>query len=578
MQRQGDWLDRAMTFAVWFIGTFILLVILLAVTESFTPFRLAHGPVRTAFPIGALVISLAVAIWRSRRIVSAPKAAATAPDETPDDARTSRRRGLSGALVSETEPSPPRRAPDIGLNVEAMLAGVVAQVRREEELHDGTWPAPPAVRLVPQVPIRDQAAPRSWLGGRPRMPAHMPWPEVDGVPCDFFAQIALADLPEALWQGQGPREGWLAFFLQPTNYIQQLIHIPELGPARDAPNPPAQVDGWYNPYGWRRKDALQERTMVRALPEWPVDIVAFDPPEPESEDAEETQSVSSALYANGFDLADPAFHPFDWPGMLALVDSALEVLESHYGHELASPNLLEQQLAGLEKRLAAGAPLNEAGQPGEPDTPVQIEEMEHRAEALRELIPASAEQRKQGRAALEAVRQIAPDLHAAAATRPFTPDLAEQLMAYFGAIRWSKVLRKRDPEGRPGAELIETMVLPITAHHPDASLFAWDYHVLHFDIARHAYCRDVDSVPAAVRAVYEPLWRDMGTRSAPQLGGFPRGYVSEFSPDVDVVLLEVPSNSLMGWQFGDVDDVVLIIRNDQLAAGAFSEARLCVSN
>jgi hypothetical protein len=109
-------------------------------------------------------------------------------------------------------------------------------------------------------------------------------------------------------------------------------------------------------------------------------------------------------------------------------------------------------------------------------------------------------------------------------------------------------------------------------------LFAWDYHVLHFDMARHDYCRDIANLPAATRALYEPLWRDFGMKSAPQLGGFPRAYVNAFSPDVHAMVLELPSNQLMGWMFGDVDNMVLMMTREQIAAGEFAEAQYDASN
>ena len=127
-------------------------------------------------------------------------------------------------------------------------------------------------------------------------------------------------------------------------------------------------------------------------------------------------------------------------------------------------------------------------------------------------------------------------------------------------------------------DAFEPRVLPITVHHPDAGLFAWGYHVLLFDMARHAYARDIASLPAATRALYEPLWHDLGTKSAPQLGGFPRTHVSAFAPETDVIVLEVPSSQLMGWQFGDVDDLVLLMTREEIASGRFAAARYEASN
>jgi hypothetical protein len=548
MQQSGDWLDRTLAFVGGFLGTFIGLTIAWALIETLTPLRLHLGESRGAVAAIQGAISLAVAIWRSRRAgrhLASPKVGVRAP--------TAEDRAMA----------------------EAMIAGMTAQVRREAELHDDTWPVPLSVRLAPQIPIRDQQAPRNWLGGRPRLPAAMPWPEIEGTSCDFIAQVALADLPADLWHGLGSREGWLALFLHPTSYRARLLQIPELGPARDAPNPPAETDGWYNPYGWRRKDAVQQRYLLRALPEWPVDLVVIPTGETPQED-DTRNDLSMALYRDGFDIADPAYHPFDWPSMLALADSALAALEFRYGKEIPSPNLLEQQLAGLEARRAAGAPLAEAGKQPEPYTSERISEMEHRAAGLRELIPAAAEAQRLGLSALAAVRQIATEVHEQAGRLPFTPQRAEALLTRLQTIHWMQGLRRRDPQGRPGAELIERRVHPITVHHPDATLFAWDYHVLHFDMARHAYCRDIAGLPAATRTLYEPLWRDLGMKSAPQLGGFPRSHVRAFSPDVHVMVLELPSNQFMGWMFGDVDSLVLMMTRDQIATSRFAESDLRV--
>jgi hypothetical protein len=565
MPQSGDWLDRAMAFGLGFLGTFLGLIFAWALTETFTPLRLPLGESPQARVAILTAISLAVAIWASRRAgrrSAAPKIGVRAP-------------AVEDRATEAAAPKPGVRPPtaEDRAMAEAMVKAMVAQVRREEELHDGTWPAPLSVRLAAQIPIRDQPAPRSWLGGRPRLPATMPWPEIEGTPCDFIAQIALADLPADLWHGLGPREGWLALFLHPTSYRGHLLQIPELGPARDTPNPPAEKDGWYSPYGGRSGlddvRQRQQRYMLRALPQWPMDVVVIPAGETGEEEGSRDDNLSHALYRKGFDVADPAYHPFDWPGMMALVDCALAALEFRYGQETPSPNMLEQQLAGLEARLAAGAPAAEAGKQPEPYTSEKIAEIERSAAALRELIPVTSEAGRRGLSALAAVRQIATEVHEQAERLPFTPQRAEALLTRLQAIHWMHVHRLTTSQ-------FETRVLPITVHHPDAPLFAWDYHVLLFDMARHAYCRDIAGLPVATRALYEPLWRDLGMKSAPQLGGFPRSHVRAFSPDVDVIALELPSNDLMGWMFGDVDSLVLMMTQDQIATSRFAEAELRV--
>ena len=94
--------------------------------------------------------------------------------------------------------------------------------------------APPreVVRLRLYVPIPDGLPPRSWLGGNPRLPDPFVWPEGDGKPFQFVAQIDCSELPEGLWHGAGPRRGWLAFFVgaRKGNIAAQVVHAPTLGP------------------------------------------------------------------------------------------------------------------------------------------------------------------------------------------------------------------------------------------------------------------------------------------------------------------------------------------------------------
>src|SRR3546814_2344751 len=91
------------------------------------------------------------------------------------------------------------------------------------------------VRHIPRIPPGDAVGTRSRLGGRPRLPADMDWPRIDGVKGDFLAQIACADLPADLWDGLGPRTGWLAIFAHPETGVGSAIHVAEEGPPREPP-------------------------------------------------------------------------------------------------------------------------------------------------------------------------------------------------------------------------------------------------------------------------------------------------------------------------------------------------------
>lgn len=66
------------------------------------------------------------------------------------------------------------------------------------------------------------AAGSSKIGGRPDLPAELAWPEPQGKPLPFFAQLALAELAPFDEQGLLPREGWLVFFAAPSELLLEV--------------------------------------------------------------------------------------------------------------------------------------------------------------------------------------------------------------------------------------------------------------------------------------------------------------------------------------------------------------------
>src|SRR3954468_1368002 len=86
MHKQADWLDRALSFIGWSLGTFILLTVAWALLETFTAVRLSLGGSRIALGQGRAVLSLAIGIWRAIRAGSGAAApdAATAMTTAPD--------------------------------------------------------------------------------------------------------------------------------------------------------------------------------------------------------------------------------------------------------------------------------------------------------------------------------------------------------------------------------------------------------------------------------------------------------------------------------------------------------------
>lgn len=389
------------------------------------------------------------------------------------------------------------------------------------------------LRLVPQIPPRDAISTSSWLGGRPRLPGGMEWPKIGGEPADFLAQIDCAGLPPDLWGGRGPRDGALAFFIDRRNPDVRVFHLRDTDVAVAPPLALDDRDGWFAPYGGIGSGDLAA-FAVRAFPEWPVDLVAVAPGDDDPRSASDSGVSGDALYDRGYDVADPAFHPFDWGSMTAMV-ALLEMRLDRLATEAAPP---------------AGASAED------------VAAMEQRAAINRE-----------ARARAEEIIAI---VHDSAAKQAFSPGDATAVMAALHAIRWAKAIPVIDPE--TGIEQVGTVTLPLTTHRPDANLWVHDYRSILFDRAKHAWCASPDSLSAPARAVYEPWWRDLAACEMAAMGAAPSRHVADYEPARDTVLLELPTSGLMSRSFGDGGNLVVMIDKADLAIGDFSKLRVRVSN
>lgn len=477
-------------------------------------------------------------------------------------------------LVDERpEPLPPVPAEPTEADramVTQMLESMVAQVEHEADLIERRGSEPVAVRLAPQIPPRTDEARTSWLGGRPRLDPGAAWPQIREVPGQFIAQIACADLPADIWDGLGPRRGSLALFIHPRDGDAALVHVHEAGEPVDPPHPVDPGGSFFAPYGGLRFGDLMPFTRA-AFPEWPVDLVAVrpgdaDPRDPEGEDGD---GPGLRLYRLGYDIADPAFHPFDWPSMLAMVD-ILAMRIDRYWKEVDGPSPIDTQLASVERRLIKhdGGEKDALGREGLVNMRASLEQLRDAAAAAR---AANHVARFRAEEIIEIVRDSATKM-------AFTATDAAAVMEALQAIEWVKVLRKKDPQERPGAELIESLTLPLTQHHPDAPLWVHDYHSIWFDHAKHAYAAEPETLSDAARAVFEPYAAELATREMPSIGHIPFRYVHDYDEESHATLLELPTSGLMSWIFGDVDHLVLTMRKADLAAGRWDRPIVQVSN
>jgi len=433
---------------------------------------------------------------------------------------------ISGEWASEPEPQP---APAVPAMDEAILDALATRV--EQQAHDAAafeiatpQAAGDVVRLMPQIPPRDAIFRKSWIGGRPRLPDAVEWPRIDGREGDFIAQIACAELPPMLWDGLGPRTGSLAFFANPDSGEATALHLTGDAPPRDAPRGVGPV--YFRPLGL--DSAALAALAIPAFPEWPVDMVT-GPANPG--DVGEADAILSADY----DIGDPAFHPFDWPSMLAMA----RILEDRV---LAQPT--------------DGTPPDDAN------------------DELAEAIADAAEANRD--AAQRTAEIVAIVRESAAADTGFLPTDATAVMAALHAIRWTQVAARPDPES--GVDEVETLALPLTRHRPDGDLWVDAWRHLLFDHARHAWSADAARLSAPARAFFEPLWQAMGANGLGSMGNFPSHHAPGFDEDRDVVLLELPPSALIGLAPRDRGHIVFAIRKADLATGDFSKIRALVGN
>lgn len=406
------------------------------------------------------------------------------------------------ATEADEESAPPDHFDAAAL--EAQIAAVEQRAADgpatpEMPMSDAPEYAPPAtagviVRLAPQIPLRDAISTNSHIGGRPRLPASLDWPRIDGADAVFVAQIACDALSAALWDGLGPRHGSLAFFRHPATNAPLVLHLAEDGPPRDPPH-------------------------GELFPEWPVDVIEAAPGEPESEAADAPEDWVAALGAEGYDIADPAFHPFDWQSMLAMAD----LLEARLGR-LATDAALP---TGASDELAEAARTN-----------------------------------RDARARAEEIIAIIRDT---AGRQDFSAADAGAVMAALHAIRWTHVTHATDPE--TGETRADILTLPLTRHNARADLWVGAYLRQAFEQAQRGWCRDPGLLSAPARAFFEPLWRDLVERTPPTMGGDPGR-----EPGM-LRLLTLPADGLLPGLAGGGADLVLSVASAEFAVGDVSRVR-----
>lgn len=455
--------------------------------------------------------------------------------------------------------------------LEQMLAGVGAQVRHENDLVTARTTARTTVRLVLQVPVIDGGS--AWLGGGARLAPGMAWPVLDGAPLQLLAQFDCAQLPADLWGGLGPRQGWLAIFVHPVTLKPKVLHFAIAGDFK--PSPPIGPD--CNLIGYDGRRDAEACGFTGRFPCWPVTIEVGSASR-EAPRGPHGGSINHKRYAQRHDFVADGRWPFDWPSMSKMLDIALGEFErlvpAGEGPAWFQPAAIEQSAQAIAAATAAGADAETLGgldvRHGEKlvSAAVHAHRLEHGARLV---------------ATLRALQQRVAEM---AQQQAFSSSAVAPILAELQSLTW---MHKRTPpffrdgkklsEIERAAEGCEAFLLPLTTHDPSAAP-TWVNTFEHYLLAaaKSVYLADPAALPARLRADCEEAWRSRAAESFAGIGHVPWRYVHDFDEGADVTLIELPSSDLIGWQFGDVDNLVITLKKNALARGDFSRPLMQISN
>ncbi|MFW2544346.1 DUF1963 domain-containing protein [Primorskyibacter sp. 2E107] len=362
------------------------------------------------------------------------------------------------------------------------------------------------VKLVAQFP---QVPTDSWIGGGPMLPEGVAWPEIGGKPASFYAQIALSDLPEDLWGGLGPREGWMVIFAadEPSTEVV-VLHTRERGTTRQAPE---EADYYFRLESG--EEALSALIGPEALmpPRWYLSVV-------EDDGAGRPDLCSRSAFDALLEkptMTDPGFLPFDWVTTVALVDAVDAILE----------RMIRRALADAEA--------------GDPEKAAVAEAMS---------------------GMLARVRRLSDKVEARAEVADFSDrDCAKVIGALAKMTNAGWLSEAARAEGRKPISLLQYQGFK-------------RYRKLYEAQARRTYCADPEALPEATLQRLIPVWQAEAAREALFVGNAEDDAAQERLPVDAPCLLLMPPSMLTGWQIGDVSRWALQIAPRDLAMGRFENA------
>jgi hypothetical protein len=390
--------------------------------------------------------------------------------------------------------------------------------------------ARPVAVLKAQIPIGSGRA-AGWFGGKPKLPEGVEWPIADGQRLPFLCQVDLSALPPGLWGGIGPRKGWLAFFLGAKATPLQVLHVQGTLAERDGPGQQSAVWTWSTE--WKSPEIL-------CLPSWPF-TVDERPGTVFHEDAGPATAARDVMITSSMApaLGDRAYLPFDQNSLLLLTDSiSAHLVKQARGACLWStfPNLRDEDRERFEQQK-----------------PIAMKSLQRYFELESPL-------RSTGTFCIEQVAEVMKEV----------ADLPTYELSY----------ERVDEHGYREIRFRETKL----SEPPRFASYAppwWSEFQQKLNWhAVVAYTRDPAALHAALRARLEVEWRDHFERRSAAMGHAPTGHIyTPHGPATpNEVLLELPTNQLIGWIWGDCYSLVLTIEREALRRGDFSRVSMDITN
>ena len=366
-----------------------------------------------------------------------------------------------------------------------------------------------------------------WFGGEPMLPPNANWPEIDGVPLCFLAQIDLAKLPTRIWSGLGPRDGSLVFFNHPGRCAAKVLFVKgDLAPrSADVPFPEFMASrdhGASDSYPYFNRFPVTATEHAGRMPE-PVGWIpgqSKDFPPPFGGDTEK------------LDWALPQHRPFDAASLDILINCMAGAIDMRVKH---CAILLDHGLEDVARH--------------------KVLSIQGDANKTREALDAIVRDARQ---------------------QPFD---TETLAVFF---RQTAQLPLNSYKLVPsnGNKITDIEPVPMSLSDPEGSEWGRSYLA---GLDRYLFdclVQEPDRLPAQHRDRIEQICEFRAAHGSGGMSHAPRGFIyTPHGPEsANEVLLELPSSNLTGWVWGGFYSAVFLIDREALKRGDFSTIEVDITN